>query len=430
MPERDVIIVGAGFTGLVAASQLADAGLDVLLLEARSRVGGKVESTVLTNGRRVDTGGQFFCRDMPQLMALIEAHGTMPMMSYADGDTVFRPPVSPAEGLALWHRVDALREQMIATDPHDPELAGLTVAAWIARQDIPANVAQGFLRLVKGLWCRSPEEISFAYLASNDRRITNTHWELEMFLAETMHWLAERIAANLDHRLRLDARVTHVDHSPGGVTVGVEQELFSARRLILALPPTISRRLSFSPALSDALGRALAAWGAGNAIKVHVTYARPFWRVDALNGSVMWQEPQGLYACDASHGDHAGLVVFIGGPLADDWHRKSNGELRTFILGLLVDAFGPEAGQPQEVHIRDWVADPWSGGAYSDVIVELDAADAEDVLNHGAPPVYFASSELSPSFPGYIEGAIVAGKQVAARVFSDVRQGVATPWQE
>jgi monoamine oxidase len=424
MPERDVIIVGAGFTGLVAASQLADAGLDVLLLEARSRVGGKVESTVLTNGRRVDTGGQFFCRDMPQLMALIKAHGTTPVMSYADGDTVFRPPVSPAEGLALWHQVDALRERMIATDPQDPGLAGLTVAAWVARQDIPSNVAQGFLRLVKGLWCRSPDEISFAYLASNDRRITNTHSELEMFLAETMHWLAGRVAANLDHRLKLDARVTHVDHSPDRVTVKVRQELFSARKLVLALPPSMTRRLSFAPVLPDTVSRALAAWSAGEAIKVHVTYARPFWRIDGLSGSVMWQEPQGLYACDASRGDYAGLIVFIGGPLAEEWHDRPQSELQTFILGLLVDAFGPEAGQPQEVHIRDWVADPWSGGAYSDVIVDLDAADAEDVLNQGAPPVYFASSELSPSFPGYIEGAIVAGKQVAERVFSDVRQGL------
>lgn len=424
MPERDVIIVGAGFTGLVAASQLADAGLDVLLLEARSRVGGKVESTVLTNGRRVDTGGQFFCRDMPQLMALIKAHGTTPVMSYADGDIVFRPPVSPAEGLALWHQVDALRERMIATDPQDPELAGLTVAAWVARQDIPSNVAQGFLRLVKGLWCRSPDEISFAYLASNDRRITNTHSELEMFLAETMHLLAERIAANLDHRLKLDARVTHVDHSPDRVTVKVRQELFSARKLVLALPPSMTRRLSFAPALPDTVSRALAVWAAGSAIKVHVAYARPFWRIDGLSGSVMWQEPQGLYACDASRGDYAGLIVFIGGPLAEEWHDKPQSELQTFILGLLVDAFGPEAGQPQEVHIRDWVADPWSGGAYSDVIVDLDAADAEDVLNQGAPPVYFASSELSPSFPGYIEGAFVAGKQVAERVFSDVRQGL------
>ena len=429
MPERDVIIIGAGFTGLVAASELMKAGLDVLLLEARSRVGGKVESTILANGRRVDTGGQFFCRDMPQLMALVETHGTIPVMAYADGKTVFRPPVSPAEGLDLWHRVDALRERMLAADPGDPELAGLTVAAWVARQDVPANVAQGFLRLVKGLWCRSPDEISFTYLASNDRRITNTHSELEMFLAETMHWLAERFAADLDHRLRLNACVTQVDHSPDGVTVKVDQERLSARKLILALPPTMTRRLSFSPALPAPLNRALAAWGAGDAIKVHVTYVRPFWRAQALSGSVLWQEPQGLYACDASHGEHAGLVVFIGGPLAADWHGRSHEELQAFILGLLADAFGPEAGHPQEVHIRDWVADPWSGGAYSDVIVDLDAADAEELLNRGAPPVYFASSELSPSFPGYIEGAIVAGQQVAGRVFSNIRQGIATSWQ-
>ncbi|UIY32006.1 FAD-dependent oxidoreductase (plasmid) [Neorhizobium galegae] len=135
MPERDAIVVGAGFTGLSAALELVDAGLDVLLLEARDRVGGKVESETLPDGTRVDTGGQFFCRDMSELMAVIEENGKTPVLTHYDGEMIYRPPVSPQQGFARWQGVDALRDRMIATDPDDPDLAKLTVADWVARQD-------------------------------------------------------------------------------------------------------------------------------------------------------------------------------------------------------------------------------------------------------------------------------------------------------
>jgi monoamine oxidase len=102
MPERDAIVVGAGFTGLSAALELVEAGLDVLLLEARDRVGGKVESKTLPDVTRIDTGGQFFCRDMGELMALIAQHGKTPVMTHYDGEPIYRPPVPPQQGFARW----------------------------------------------------------------------------------------------------------------------------------------------------------------------------------------------------------------------------------------------------------------------------------------------------------------------------------------
>ena len=71
-----------------------------------------------------------------------------------------------------------------------------------------------------------------------------------------------------------------------------------------------------------------------------------------------------------------------------------------------------------DMTIRDWSGDRWSGGAYSDIVVDMEARDAESVLRAGAPPLFFASSELASSFPGYVEGALVAGKEAAARVIA------------
>ena len=76
------------------------------------------------------------------------------------------------------------------------------------------------------------------------------------------------------------------------------------------------------------------------------------------------------------------------------------------------------AAAPSDMLLLDWTHDPWSGGAYSDLIVDMAATDAEEVLREGLPRLAFACSELSPSFPGYIEGAIVAGRAAATRIMA------------
>ncbi len=417
MADHDVIVIGAGFTGLTAAVTLLGAGHDVVVVEARHRVGGRVESVRLDDGRRVDTGGQFLCRDMTHLVELARANGARMVRSHVEGGQSYRPAIPPQRGEAIWNGVDALRERMLSVDLGDPSLAHLTVAQWIDRQtDLDADVTASFCRLVKGLWCRSPKEISLAYLVSNDRRITNVYPELEMFLGDTMHGLAETLAGKLGERLRLSSPATAVTLTDGEVEVDVDGRALTARHVILAVPPVMARRIHITPSLPERLEKALAAWAPGCAIKLQLGYETPFWRDRKLNGSVMWSEPQGMYACDASHDDYSGLVVFLGGPLAFEWHMRPQAELVAFVAAELAAALGTEAEAPSSVVVRDWVNDAWSDGAYSDVITDLDAIDAETVLLEGLPRLRFACSELSPSFPGYVEGAIVAGREAARAV--------------
>jgi len=414
-PSRhDVIVIGAGFSGLSAATELMASGLDVILLEARDRVGGRVESTLLADGTSIDSGGQFLCRDMTELNALARRHGKTIAWAYAEGDEVFQPPIPLARGYAIWGGVEKLRDRIIRLDLTDPALKGLTVSQWIARRaDLDPDVAAAFLRLVGGLWCRSPDEVSFAWLASTDARITNEHSEMESFLAGTMHALAWDVAATLGHRLHLSSPVTRIAHGPDGATVHTGDTAYHARRVIIAVPPVMASRIAYDPPLPAPISDAFAAWGTGHVVKAFIRYATPFWRARGLCGTVMWSAPYGLYACDASHDDLSGLVMFIGGSFARSWHDRPQSELKTFIRDQLVTALGQEAGHIVEISIRDWTDDTWSGGAYSDVVIDPDAPDPEAPLRLGTGPILFASSELSPSYPGYIEGAIVIGKLAA-----------------
>jgi monoamine oxidase len=415
MAKHDVIVIGAGFTGLSAAEALVAAGLDVILLEARDRVGGRVESKVLDDGQRVDSGGQFLCDDMPEVTALARRFGKTFVRSYVDGEMSFRPPVAVEDAYRTLDEVDDLRHRARTVDLDDPALARLTVAQWLERQDASDAAKQGYSRLVEGLWCRGTGEISFVYLASNDRRVTNTQSELEFFIGETMHSLADDLAATLGPRLKSSMPVTKITHSAESVEVCCGDQRFHSASAILAVPPVMARRLDYVPALPSPLLGALSAWESGVVIKVLVRYPTPFWRARGLSGMVMWSEPHGFFACDASRGDgHGAIIVFIGGPAAASWHDSHEAELKSFVLSELAAALGDAASEPIDVSLRDWVDDRWSGGGYSDTIADLNAADAEAVLRRGLPRLKFASSELSSSFAGYIEGAIIAGRTAAA----------------
>ena len=171
------------------------------------------------------------------------------------------------------------------------------------------------------------------------------------------------------------------------------------------------------PTLPAALTKALGVWESGAVVKILVRYARPFWRERGLSGMAMWRDMPGLFACDASkNAEHAALVVFVGGPLALRWRELGEAALRVEVTTRLTDALGPEAADVLDFNQRDWTHDRWSGGAYSDLIVDVMARHAERIILAGASPVHFAASELSPSFPGYVEGAIVAGRSAARKL--------------
>jgi monoamine oxidase len=427
-PEKtDVVIVGAGFTGLSAALELKAAGIDFVLLEARDRVGGRVESRQNGLGERIDSGGQFLCEDMPELMALVEARGKTLVETYIHGDFISHPAMSAQQARRTYHAAMAIRERMNKIDPDDASIAGLTVADWLACQHDTADARAAFCSMIEGLWCLALEQMPLWHLIDNDRRITNEVPELQYFLGETMQSLAEDLAGDLGDQVRLAKPISRVEHGPYGVRAVSPNGVIEARVALIALPPATASRLDFSPALPATLAKALDVWDSGAVIKLLVRYPKPFWRERGLSGMVMWRDVPGLFACDASKdADYAALVVFIGGPLALRWHTLGQTALRTEVTARLKDALGQEAEDVLDFSYRDWTDDRWSGGAYSDLIVDVTAVDAESTILAGLPPLHFAASELSPSFPGYIEGAIVAGRIGAHKIIAGLQSAIAT----
>lgn len=412
----DIVVIGAGFTGLSAATALVEAGIDVTVLEARDRVGGRVEALVNGLGERVDTGGQFLCEDMPQIMALVREHGQTLQQPAFEGAFLSQPPLPPDEGEEVYAASMAIRQRMKRLEPRGPAILGLTVAAWLERQPDDGEAKAAFRAMIEGLWCLDIDRLPLWHLIDNDRRITNTTGELQYFPAPTMHSLAEDLARPLGALVRLSSPVTSIRVDAAGVTVTAKDAQLTGRAVIVALPPTMARCIAFEPVLAPSLTTALAAWESGAVVKVQLRYGRAFWRDHGLSGMVAWRSPSGLFAFDTSPvPERPMLTFFLGGPLALSMQGMNEEAIAAHAMARLVEALGPEAGEPIDVMLRDWTGDRWSGGAYSDLIVDMKATDAEQVLLAGTKGIVFAASELSPSFPGYIEGAIIAGRVAAAR---------------
>ena len=93
---------------------------------------------------------------------------------------------------------------------------------------------------------------------------TNEVSELQYFLGETLHSLADDMARELGARLLLGMPVTEIRHGPDGVLVTARGQSFEAARAIVAVPPVMASRIAYAPALPEPLSRALGAWESGD----------------------------------------------------------------------------------------------------------------------------------------------------------------------
>ena len=418
---QDVIVIGAGFAGLAAATALEAQGRSVLVLEARDRIGGKVTSGPDELGRRVDLGGQWVCDDMPNVLELIHRHGLTLVAPERRGRRIAHP-VGDID--AMWAAFDEVLDQV--HDQTDDESFGD-----VARR-LPADVAVGVRASAQSTMCVDPDRFPAWHIADMFARAPMTVEELQYYLAETMHELAMRMAAELAEPVRTGVRVITLERREDRVIVttaadttgsaadgsegGADGAVFEARHVVLAVPPQVVPHIAHTPPLPDDVGRSCRAFAAGQVRKVLVRYERPFWNDAGLQGTVQFTDPTTLFLSATTASDGAGLVAFVGGALAEQVRTLEPSDRKALLLGLIADALGPEATEPVSWVERDWVPDDLGAGGYQSVLVDPTARDAHEVLRRGLGRVVFASTEISPSFPGYIEGAICAGRAAAGAI--------------
>ena len=411
--DVDVVIIGAGFAGLTVARDLRCLGISVVVLEARDRVGGKAEACIDELGRLVDTGAQFVNDEMAEVLALAGEVGAARVNAFHSGRATTVPPQLEGDP---WSEAEA----MLATLGADHLDDGRTVTDWVAGLSVDgmqvSYAANDAVRsAVNASTCHDSKAVPVSYLAQINERTPANAAELKSWFPATLHSLAVHLADALADVIRLECPVRAIHLHDASVDVVALDQVWHAREVVVAVPPTAYPGLGFTPPLPDDITAAAESFAPGTVIKYLVRYERPFWLDDGRNGVGQFLGPAGLYFADASHEDTATLVGFAGGTTGVDWSRHSQAQRREAILHHASVVFGAEALRPLSVMERVWAPDEWGAGGYCNVQT-THAPLAADTLAVGLPLVTFASTELADRFPGHVEGAIIAGQAAVAQV--------------
>lgn len=451
-PSVDVVVVGAGLSGLICADRLRQLGVGVRLLEAGERWGGRLRAHTTASGQTLDLGGQWVGANHHHLLALLERFGLRRYPTYYDGEGVFRwqdtnhrgpvehdfrasllffkphelglPRAEIDDALALQQTFQALTDQVPARAPWQTSEAEVldrtTVAAWLDQQGATALARYPFswFTRVGGSGGFEPHESSLLHLAWSQAAAPQ-HETPEAWLIEGGAFqVADSLARQLGDAVQLRAPVFAIEQGNTGVRVLVgDGSWLNAAAAVVAIPPPLRMGIHFSPPLPPAWTGLLQRSPMGSMVKVLAIYPTPFWRGQELNGHGVGLLPTLEATVDSSPPNGPWVLAgFIAGARAVAWQQLDERARRRAVLSDLEAWWGPEAGQPEELICHNWNEERWSTGAFTSFVSPGAWTTYGPIWQSPHGRVFWAGTEASSRWPGYCEGALEAGLAAADQV--------------
>ncbi|MFN7678232.1 MAG: flavin monoamine oxidase family protein, partial [Cyanobacteriota bacterium] len=234
-----------------------------------------------------------------------------------------------------------------------------------------------------------------------------------------MGQVAQRLSQELAPCLRLRAPVTAIEQTASGARVchGAGGVL-DARAVVVAIPPPLRLAIAFTPPLPPDWTALLQRSPMGTMVKVLALYPEAFWREEGCNGLGIGDLPLLSLTVDSSPpGGRPGLLAsFIAGEPAARWRNLSPQAREEGVLADLAAYWGPRAAQPSQLILHDWTGEPWTLGAFTNVLIPGAWTSYGPIWRQPHGRVFWAGTEASPRWPGYFEGAMEAGLAAAEQV--------------
>ena len=441
--EVDVIVVGAGLAGLVAARQLVAARRNVLVIEARDRVGGRTVNASIGAGKVTEMGGQWGGPTHERLLAVAAELGVETFPTHHQGRNLVDlrgklrrykgtiPRLAPHVLLDVGRARRKVRRAARRVPPEAPwtapkaeELDSQTLATWV-RKAARTKRARSLLEIAVGtVMGTGTAELSalwmLSYVASAgsfDALIDVEGGAQQDRFVGGSQLISERLAEELGDIVVLAAPVRRISQDGGGIDVEADGLDTRARRVIVAVPPPLAARISFAPSLGGRRDQLTQRMAHGALTKCAAVYPEPFWREAGLSGQALSDGPvTSTFDNSPPDGAPGVLLGFIAGVEAIRHARRSETDRRRVVLECFERLFGEQAARPGIYLETAWAEEEWSRGGPVCSFAPGALAHYGEALGQPAGRIHWAGAETATEWCGYMEGAVQSGDRAAEEV--------------
>ncbi|PLB46406.1 amine oxidase [Aspergillus steynii IBT 23096] len=439
--EVDVVVVGAGLSGLIAATEVQRAGLSCVVLEAMDRVGGKTLTIPASSQGGLAELGAAWLNDTNQfyMYALAKKFGFELEVQRHKGLNLFEDSKGKTHSVEYGNEyLNEYAKQAELTQLVHPELSqnarkhdNMTFADFAKQFSPDAElIADDIAETLLGV---EAKDISALYMFNYTKSGTG----LDNILSDLKDGgqymrnrhgnqnFSVRLADDLKpETVHLSSPVTNIKQrgQDSCIITTLTGRQISCKKVIISIPTSLYHRIEFIPSLPETKKDLSSSTRLGFYAKVIAVYEYPWWRQAGLSG--IFSSVNGPICCSRDTcivGDHQySITCMVTGESGKDWSRLPPIEKHKLTMKQFNAAFSTQVKHipdPLNVIVHDWSEEPWILGAPSPVMPPgLMTSDAGKSLREPFKNIHFVGTETAIIWKGYMEGAVRAGIRGAGEV--------------